>query len=66
MRTAEGRTNVKNFLSKSYFGDGVWDKEASRELGYNFILLGSRTDNEKQIDDFSYVDEALAYLGFED
>ena len=35
-----------------YFGDAEWDKRACAELGFEFILLGSRTEHPSQISNF--------------
>lgn len=45
--------------SISYFGDASWDKKACAELGWNFILVGNRTDHHHNIQDFTQYDEAL-------
>jgi len=47
----------------TYFGDGIWDKKACEELGFNFVLVGNRTRHHQKISDFKAVNEALAYIG---
>jgi len=47
----------------TFFGDGVWDKKACEELGFNFVLVGNRTKHNQKISDFKSVNEALAYIG---
>jgi len=48
--------------SKTYFGDGVWDKQASAELGYRFVAIGRNVEHEIAFDDFTDVDAVLACL----
>ena len=47
----------------TYFGDAVWDKTACEKLGFNFVLVGSKTNHDQTINDFNSVTEALAYIG---
>ena len=47
----------------TFFGDGVWDKKACEELGFNFVLVGNRANHNQNINDFKSVNEALAYIG---
>jgi len=47
----------------TYFGDGIWDKKACEELGFNFVLVGNRTGHYQKINNFKAVNEALAYIG---
>ena len=63
MKIAEERCPTNNFISKSYFGDAEWDKKASHDLNYNFILVGNRLNNSKQIDNYESVDEILSLVG---
>ena len=63
MKIAESKCSLLEFTSKSYFGDAIWDKKASHELGYNFILVGNQFSYSKKILDFSFSDEALAFVG---
>jgi hypothetical protein len=32
----------KSFRSITYYGDGPWDKDASEQLGWNFVPVGAR------------------------
>ena len=34
---------------RTYFGDGVWDKQASEELGYDFIAIGDKVQAPRPI-----------------
>ncbi|MGD8845985.1 MAG: HAD family hydrolase [Desulfobacteraceae bacterium] len=63
MKIAEKKCSKEIFVSKSYFGDAIWDKEASRDLQYNFILVGNRFKHSNQIDNYSDHDVALSMIG---
>ena len=39
--------SIKEFRSVTYIGDGIWDFNAARKLGYNFIGIGERLDELK-------------------
>ncbi len=65
MTRAKNKTGCTSFSSISYFGDGSWDRKAAEYLGYNFILVGNRTNHYQQIDDFSDSCAALTFLGLE-
>jgi beta-phosphoglucomutase-like phosphatase (HAD superfamily) len=49
--------------SRTYFGDGAWDKRASAELGYRFIAIGRKVEHDVRFDDFRDRDAVLACLG---
>lgn len=66
MRLAEKRCGGGEFISKSYFGDAVWDKEACLALGYDFILVGNGIEHTKQIMDFQDSERALSMLGLDE
>lgn len=63
MKLSEIKGGYSEYESKTYFGDAVWDKHAADELGYNFILVGSKIDHNQNISDFGSVDDALNYIG---
>lgn len=63
MKIAEKLADTRHIKSRTYFGDGVWDKEASALLGYNFVLVGCRTEHSQQICDFRQADKALRFIG---
>lgn len=50
MRLAQAGANPDHPVV--YFGDAEWDKLACAELGYQFVLLGDRTEHSIQIKDF--------------
>ena len=47
----------------TYFGDGVWDKEACGHLGYNFVLVGSKFVHSPSIMNYQSAKSALACIG---
>lgn len=47
----------------TYFGDGEWDREACKELGYNFVLVGNRANHNQNILDYRSEKEVFAYIG---
>jgi len=63
MKIAQERTDGASFSSRTYFGDGEWDKIASKALGYNFILVGGRTTHYQQIDEYSDIYAIESYIG---
>jgi len=63
MRMAESKASLgATFKSKTYFGDALWDKKASKSLGYRFILVGDRIKHKNQITDFKDMKSILAML----
>lgn len=46
----------------TYFGDGPWDQQASRELGYDFVAIGRGVGHPVAFDDFSDSDAILERL----
>lgn len=64
MRLAESRaTNGERVAKRTYFGDGVWDQQAARELGYAFIGVGAAVDHNIVFPDLRDLDAILARLG---
>jgi phosphoglycolate phosphatase-like HAD superfamily hydrolase len=51
--------------SRTYFGDGAWDKRACAELGYRFIAVGRKVEHDMRFDDFSDRDAVLRCLAVE-
>jgi hypothetical protein len=49
-------------ISRTYFGDGAWDKRASAELGYRFIAIGRAVAHEPCFDDFNDREAILGCL----
>ena len=50
------------FRRATYFGDGPWDRRASRQLGYNFIAIGRAVAHDVVYDDLRDTDAILARL----
>jgi beta-phosphoglucomutase-like phosphatase (HAD superfamily) len=46
----------------TYFGDGPWDQQGSRELGYDFVAIGRGVSHNVAFDDFSDSDAILDRL----
>lgn len=63
MQIAQQRAGDFEFASRTYVGDGAWDKAASEALGFNFVLVGNKITHSKQVDDFSDVETVKSYLG---
>lgn len=63
MKIAENRAGEFDFASKTYIGDGIWDKEASSKLGYNFILIGNNAVHNQQIQDYSDHHKIMSLIG---
>ena len=63
MRQAELRCVQKKFSSKTYFGDAIWDKRASKKLNYNFILVGNSINNVNQITDYRKIKNTAKMIG---
>lgn len=62
MRQAEGLADNGHYDSRTYFGDGPWDQQASRSLGYNFVSVGNRIVSPQSIRDYTEADSALSLL----
>lgn len=64
MQVAEGRAlNGKTAYTKTYFGDGAWDKMASKQLGYQFIGVGNRVESTFKVSDFRDLKAIICELG---
>lgn len=63
MRIAEQRAMLGLPPSRrTYFGDGVWDQQASAHLGYQFIAIGRNVEHEFLFHDFSNREAVLECL----
>ena len=63
MRIAEQRAlSGRRPLSRTYFGDGEWDREACRRLCYDFIAIGNRIEHQVAFSDFSEPDAIIARM----
>lgn len=66
MRIAERRTLPnENAKRKTYFGDSRYDKEASRELGYDFIAIGEKVNHLPRYSNFLDMGSILDDMGLE-
>lgn len=63
MRLAESRATQGAVTQRTYFGDGVWDKRAAAELGYDFVAVGDGVDHDVAFADLQDTDAILAQLG---
>jgi len=63
MTSAQALAGEADYESITYFGDGPWDKSASANLGYRFILVGHRVHHQPAIRDYSDPESVLALLG---
>ena len=62
MKRALRKANQVSSNPVIYFGDAIWDKAACSELGYEFVLVGNKIQNELSINDFmdiGYVESLL-------
>jgi beta-phosphoglucomutase-like phosphatase (HAD superfamily) len=63
MKAAEKKALIEVPLtSKVYFGDAVWDREASKSLNYKFVLVGNRTEHDIKIKDYQDKEKVLSIL----
>ena len=65
MKIAEARAADQPLLSRTYFGDAAWDKTASRQLDYNFVLLGDRVEHHQAMPDYLDIEIATRFIGLE-
>lgn len=64
IQIAERRTlPTENAKRKTYFGDNRYDKEVSRELGYDFIAIGENVDHHLRYPNFLDAESILDDLG---
>ena len=63
MQIAENRALADRKASRrTYFGDGIWDKRASEELGYEFIAIGDKVNHHARYPDFQRSKTIIAQL----
>ena len=63
MRRAERLAGTgQPFARRTYFGDRLWDRNASAELGYSFIAVGDRVEHQVRFMDLRDQDEILSRL----
>lgn len=57
MKLAELRASPgMPFESKTYFGDAIWDKKASRILNFRFVSVGNKTKHICRVNDFKDIE----------
>lgn len=62
MRIALDRACVTPDQRITYVGDGEWDRQACSELGWNFVLVGNRTQHYQSVTDLSDPERVIAFL----
>ena len=63
MKAAEKKAGIKVPLtSKIYFGDAVWDREASTSLNFKFVLIGDQTEHDIKLKDYVDKEKVLSIL----
>ncbi|MXW45783.1 MAG: HAD family phosphatase [Gammaproteobacteria bacterium] len=63
MQIAENRAlGGQTARRRTYFGDGIWDKQASEQLGYDFIAIGDKVQHHARYPNFRYKRTILAHL----
>lgn len=55
MQSAADKSGISTFSSKTYFGDGVWDKKACAEAGYDFIAIGKKVEHPVRYNNFTEI-----------
>ncbi len=63
MRLAEARATKREVTRRTYFGDGVWDKRAAAELGYEFVAIGNGVDHHLAFPDLQDIEGIVRELG---
>tara|TARA_B110000114_G_scaffold55173_1_gene58738 strand:+ start:3237 stop:3875 length:639 start_codon:yes stop_codon:yes gene_type:complete len=63
MRLAEQRCGDHLFESRTYIGDGPWDKAASMALGFNFILVGNKTTHHQAVGNLTNIRVIESFIG---
>ena len=51
------RAGLKRFERILYFGDGPWDWEAARNLGYRFVGVSNRQLLQQVSEPFTFIDD---------
>ncbi len=50
-------------MTKTYFGDAIWDKLASESLGFDFVAVGNNVSHVTQFPDLQAHEEIFKHLG---
>lgn len=62
MNIAVRRTKAESYTC-TYFGDGVWDKKACEQLGFDFVLVGNKVNHTPQISNYTSTNHILNCIG---
>ncbi|WP_254813871.1 HAD family hydrolase [Salinivibrio sp. ES.052] len=54
------------FQRRIYFGDGVWDKQATQSLNYEFVAVGDKVEHDVRVNNFVNPRAILGKLGIEE
>jgi hypothetical protein len=60
---SEKKHSGLTFKSRTYFGDGEWDRKAANTLGYRFVLVGSSLEHQPAIDHYSDIPDIIDKIG---
>ncbi len=63
MKIAASRAIKEAACSFTYFGDGSWDKKACEQLGFNFVLVGSKIKHQPNINYYKQIDKVMTCIG---
>jgi len=63
MRLAESWATKAKVTRRTYFGDGVWDKKAAAELGYDFVAVGDGVGHQVAFPDLQDIEGIVRQLG---
>lgn len=55
-----------HFERRIYFGDGVWDKQATQSLNYEFVAVGDKVEHDVRVSNFTNPRAILGKLGIEE
>lgn len=62
MKMAATRAGHGSSIPYTYFGDAIWDQNACKQLGLNFILVGNKIDHTPAITNFNEIDKLLSLI----
>jgi len=64
IKLAESRAlGGRDVSKKTYFGDGIWDKQACELLDYDFIAIGNNVDHSTRFANFLATESIISLLG---
>lgn len=62
MNIAVRRAKAENYKC-TYFGDGIWDKKACEQLGFDFVLVGNKVNHTLQVNNYTSINHILNCIG---